>query len=94
MDKGWSPLTTRPSIYVGETAKSLYEHGKEHWDSFKSEAKDSHILKHHQLHHGGVGDPKFQLCPVRFHSTALTMQLHEQGGKFPGNLGTRFPQNV
>ena len=26
--KGWSPPTTIPSIYVGETAKSLYERGE------------------------------------------------------------------
>ena len=76
-DKGWSPPTTKPSIYVGETAKSLYERGKEHWDSFRSKTEDSHILKHHQLHHGGVGDPQFHLRPVRFHNTALTRQLHE-----------------
>ena len=59
--KGWSPPTTIPSIYLGETAKSLYERGKEHWYSFRSRAKDSHILKRHQLRLGGVGEPQFHL---------------------------------
>ena len=62
---------------MGETAKSLYERGKEHWYSFKSRTEDSHILKHHQLHHGGVGEPQFHLRPVRFHRTALSRQIHE-----------------
>ena len=75
--KGWSPPTTTPSIYVGETAKSLYERGKEHWYGYKSKADDSHILKHHLLHHGGIGEPQFHLRPVRFHQTALTRQIHE-----------------
>ena len=76
-DKGWSPPTSSPSVYVGETAKSLYERGKEHWYSFKIQAEDSHILKHHQLHHGGEGEPQFHLRPVRFFRTALTRQIHE-----------------
>ena len=70
--KGWSPPTTIPSIYVGEMAKSLYERGKEHWYSFRSKAEDSHILKHHQLHHGGIGEPQFHLRPVKFHRIALS----------------------
>ena len=62
---------------MGETAKSLYERGKEHWYSYRTKAEDSHIFKHHQIHHGGVGEPQFHLRPVRFCNTALTRQIHE-----------------
>ena len=75
--KGWSPTLDKPSIYVGETAKSLYERGKEHWYSYRTKAEDSHILKHHLLHHGGEGEPHFHLRPVKYFRTALTRQIHE-----------------
>ena len=55
----------------------MYERGKEHWRGFRSKAEDSHIHKHHQIHHGGEGEPKFHLRPVKFHQTALTRQIHE-----------------
>ena len=66
-----------PSIYVGETSRSLFERGKEHWKSFKNKQEVSHILKHHQVHHGGIGDPSFHLRPVGFFKSALTRQVAE-----------------
>ena len=57
---------------MAETARSLYERGKEHWQGFRSGAKDSHIL-----HHNGEGEPKFHLRPVQFHQTALSTQIAE-----------------
>ena len=75
--KKLSPPTNHPSIYVGETARSLYERGKEHWRGYMTQAEDSHIYKHHQLHHGGEGEPSFHLRPVRFFRTALSRQLAE-----------------
>ena len=44
-----------PSVYIGETARSVQERAKEHWDSYRSRDKDSHILKHWQLHHQSQG---------------------------------------
>ena len=75
--KGLKPPTHPPSIYVGETSRTLYERGKEHWRGFYSKAENSHIYKHHQIHHGGEGEPAFFLRPVRFFSTALTRQIAE-----------------
>ena len=74
-----NPPLDHPSIYVGETARSLYERGKEHWRGFRNQEEDSHINKHHQLHHGGEGAPSFHLRPARFFSTALTRQM--RGGE-------------
>ena len=76
-NKKLSPPTANPSIYVGETARSLFERGKEHWKSFRNKQEDSHILKHHQLHHGGEGYPSFFLRPVKYFKTSLTRQIAE-----------------
>ena len=76
-NKALSPPDKTPSIYVGETSKSLYERGKQHWKDFKNKHEDSHILKHHQVHHGGRGEPSFHLRPVRYFKTALTRQIAE-----------------
>ena len=66
-----------PAIYVGETCRSLQERGKEHWKDFEDGSSESHILKHHLIHHGGEGTPEFHLRPVKFVRTALTRQLSE-----------------
>ena len=39
------PVTSPPSVYIGETARSLQERSREHWDTFKNGNKDSYILK-------------------------------------------------
>ena len=72
-----SPPDYPPSIYVGESSRSLYERGREHWRDFKSKNENSHILKHHVLHHDGEGEPEFHLQLVRTFRTALTRQVHE-----------------
>ena len=76
-NKKLTPPEKPPSIYVGETSKSIFERGVEHWKDFKNNQEDSHILKHHQIHHGGRGEPSFHLRPVRYFKTALTRQIAE-----------------
>ena len=66
-----------PSVYVGETARSLYERGREHWEDWKKKSTDSHILKHWTIHHQGLGEPNFILKVVGFHRTALSRQVGE-----------------
>ena len=62
-----SPPEDPPLVYVGETARSLYEWGKEHcWRTFRTKQEDSHISKNHQLHDAGVGVPEFHLRPVKY----------------------------
>ena len=72
-----SPPLTNPSIYVGETARSIMERGADHWKGYKEQREDSHILKHHVLHHGGVGEPSFHLRAVGFFNSALSRQVAE-----------------
>ena len=66
-----------PSIYVGETCRSLAERAAEHWQDYRAGAEDSHIYKHQVIHHGGAGSPNFHLRPVRFCRTALSRQVGE-----------------
>ena len=75
--KEWIPPAHPPSIYVGESARSLYERGKEHWANYRAGLENSHILKHHLLHHGGQGEPAFHLRPVMYFKTALSRQVAE-----------------
>ena len=71
-----------PSIYVGETARSISERASEHWADYRSGAEESHILKHWKSHHAGVGEPKFRFKVVKFCRDALTRQVWEATGIF------------
>ena len=66
-----------PSIYVGETSRSIKERALEHWKDFESRDTDSHILKHWELHHGGQGSPRFKMTVVRTFRDALSRQVAE-----------------
>ena len=44
-----SLVTTIPTAYVGETSRSIMERTKEHWSSYRSKHKESHLLKHQEL---------------------------------------------
>ena len=72
-----TPPETFPSIYIGETSRSIAERGKEHWRGYKEGRDDSHIWKHHVLHHGAEGQPTFLLRPVQYFNSALTRQIAE-----------------
>ena len=61
-----------PSLYVGETSRSIKERAAEHWQAFRSKREDSHIFKHHQIHHKGEGEPDFIMKVVGVHMTALS----------------------
>ena len=76
-NKELTPPSHPPSIYVGETSRSLFERGKEHWRDFTTNQEDSHIKKHHQIHHSGIGEPSFHLRAVGFFKSALTRQIAE-----------------
>ena len=66
-----------PSIYVGETSRSLHERAQEHWNDFHSKKQDSHILKHWIIHHGGEGVPNFQIRVIKYCRDALSHQVGE-----------------
>ena len=68
-----------PSIYVGETARTVQERAREHWraaQGSKKEKDGSHMVKHMELFHGGA-EPTFQLRVVNYCRTALSRQCGE-----------------
>ena len=71
------PNQDLPSIYVGETSRSIAERSREHWDDFKSMKTDSHIMKHHWTHHQGEGEPEFHFKVVKHFKSALSRQVGE-----------------
>ena len=50
---------SKPSLYVGETARSLKERSKEHLDAFRTGSQTSHIRAHQDQCHGGSQDINF-----------------------------------
>ena len=71
---------TIPSIYVGETARTIQERAKEHWSAArgrtKKDTEGSHMWKHMEQYHGG-GEPTFIMRVVQFHRSALSRQTGE-----------------
>ena len=66
-----------PSIYVGETSRTIQERSSEHWGAWKRRDERSHITKHQMLHHGGNEQPAFTMKVVSQHKTALSRQIME-----------------
>ena len=71
------PNSSVPSVSIGESGRSIFERGVEHWKDWEKKKEDSHIHKHHVAHHSGTGTPEFHLRPVAYHKTALSRQVAE-----------------
>ena len=66
-----------PTIYVGETSRSVFERSREHWGAWRSQKEDSHILRHQVAEHDGEENPQFTVQVVKYYKTALSRQLGE-----------------
>ena len=66
-----------PTLYVGESSRTIFERSKEHWEAWRSRKEDSHILKHQMADHGGSNSPKFTMRVVRSYRSALSRQVGE-----------------
>ena len=65
-------------VYVGESARSLYERGKEHHEDERTRKEDSHRMKHWILDHPDLPHPpKFKLKIVSSYRDPLTRQVSE-----------------
>ena len=71
------PGCQNPCIYVGESARSIYERAGEHWDAFKTRKPDSHIWKHHLVHHDSQGEPEMIFKVIGTFRSALSRQIFE-----------------
>ena len=61
--------------YVGESSRSSYERGSEHWKGFVTKKQDSHILKHLEVDHPDQNEPKFKIQGT--FKSAFTRQIPE-----------------
>ena len=68
---------TVPSVYVGESSRSVYERAGEHSNAYRKRNSDSHIWKHHLVHHEGVGEPEMTFKVVGTFKSALSRQIFE-----------------
>ena len=68
---------SKPSLYVGETARSLKEKSKEHLDAFRTGSQTSHIRAHQDQCHGGSQDINFVFKIVGAPRSALSRQVGE-----------------
>ena len=59
-----------PSLYIGESSRTIQERAMEHWGAAKREDKKSHMHKHQTMEHGGE-PPQFQMRVVSYHRSAL-----------------------
>ena len=66
-------------IYIGETARSVMEMGKEHFKDLEFLRSKSHMLKHIALYHKDErpDDIKFQIKPLSHHKSAFERQITE-----------------
>ena len=68
-----------PSIYVGETSRTIRERAAEHWRAAKGSQeakKGSHMVKHQEEYHNGE-EPQFIMRVVDYHKSALQRQAGE-----------------
>ena len=75
-DKGEN-TTKYPSVYVGESTRSIYERSLEHHKGQKKKDEDNHMVKHMTVHHQSEDKPQFIMKPIKYFRTALSRQVAE-----------------
>ena len=65
-----------PSLYVGESSRSIQKRASEHWGAAKRMEKESHMVRHQAMEHVGE-EPEFTFKVVSTHRTALNRQVRE-----------------
>ena len=65
--------------YIGETARSAFERGAEHWDDVVNLSKGSHMLKHALSVHENepLENIRFGMRVLKFHKSAVNSQIYE-----------------
>ena len=76
--KSKKALSKHGGVYVGETARSLYERAGEHGDDAEKQDEDSHMVKHWLLQHPEAALlPEFRFRIVASFQDSLTRQIAE-----------------
>ena len=65
-----------PARYIGESARSGYERGREHLDDYLHRREDSHMAKHSMLEHPGE-EVTFKMKVLAKHKSAFERQVTE-----------------
>ena len=65
-----------PSIYIGESSRSIKERSSEHWRGWRRKKEDNHIFKHQEMIHPQT-EPDFIMRAVHYPRSALERQLGE-----------------
>ena len=66
-----------PSIYVGETSRSIFERAKEHCQDARLGTDESHMLKHWTNSHRGGDRPTFKFNVIQTYPDSLSRQIGE-----------------
>ena len=77
MDANLTEARAHPSIYVGESARSLCERSTEHWGDALAGKDASHMVEHQTLAHGGSTDIRFKFRLVKSFKSSLDRQIAE-----------------
>ena len=71
-------LTGKQGIYVGESARSIYERAAEHRQDANDRSEDSHMVKHWRISHPELPThPKFSIQVIGSYRDALSRQVGE-----------------
>ena len=71
-------LSGKKGIYVGESARSIYELAAEHRQDAEDRSDDSHMVKHWQIFHRELATPpKFSIQVLGSYRDALSRQVGE-----------------
>ena len=69
--------TSIPTVYIGETSRSIFERSKEHWEGARKMCGKNHMVKHQLMEHEGEQEPNFHMKVRGFYKTALARQVAE-----------------
>ena len=64
-------------LYVGESARSLFERTSEHFQAADAEKEESHMFQHLVETHKGEGKPQFKFKVIKSFKTCLDRQIAE-----------------
>ena len=71
-------LTKKIGVYVGESARSIFERAREHGGDYIGMKEDSHMVKHWLTSHSDLQEPPmFRFRVIRSFKDAMTRQISE-----------------
>ena len=69
--------TQKESIYIGESARTMFDGGLEHAKAIQNLDEESPMVEHFLLEHNSNQEPAFTMQAIGFRSTPLWRQAEE-----------------